>query len=58
MVAKKQGDRLVTEKKSIKIGMMYGDKVEVLSGISAGDNIITEGYQGLYDKQPITTQIQ
>ncbi len=55
MVAVKEGDRLVTRKKPIRIGMMYGDKVEVLSGIQAGDNIITEGYQGLYDAQPLTT---
>ncbi len=58
MIAVKNGDRLVTKKKSIQIGMMYGDLVEVLSGIQAGDQIITEGYQGLYDNQAITTQIQ
>ena len=56
MVAVKEGDRLVARKKPIIIGMMYGDQVEVLSGIQAGDKIITEGYQGLYDEQPITTQ--
>jgi len=55
MVAVKNGDRLVAHKKPISIGMMYGDKVEVLSGIQAGDNIITDGYQGLYEQQPITT---
>ena len=58
MIAVKNGDRLLTSKKSITIGMMYGDQVEVLSGIHAGDEIITEGYQGLYDNQPITTQVQ
>jgi len=56
MVAVKVGDRLVARKKPITIGMMYGDKVEVLTGIETGDNIITEGYQGLYDEQPLTTQ--
>ncbi len=58
MVALKDGDRLVARKKPITIGMMAGDKVEVLTGIQAGDEIITEGYQGLYDDQPITTQVQ
>jgi membrane fusion protein (multidrug efflux system) len=58
MVAVKEVNRLVAQKKPITIGMMYGDQVEVLSGIRAGDNIITEGYQGLYDNQPITTQVQ
>jgi membrane fusion protein, multidrug efflux system len=56
MVAVKTGDRMIASKRAIVIGMMYGDKVEVLSGIKAGDQIITEGYQGLYDEQPITTQ--
>src|SRR5450631_4268063 len=55
MVAMKDGSRLVARKKSIKIGMMYGDRVEVISGIQTGDQIITDGYQGLYDDQPITT---
>jgi membrane fusion protein (multidrug efflux system) len=55
MIAVKDAGRLVARKKPITIGMMYGDKVEVLSGIQTGDDIITDGYQGLYDDQPITT---
>ncbi len=58
MVAVKEGNHLIASKKPITIGMMYGDKVEVLKGIQAGDEIITEGYQGLYDQQPITTQVK
>jgi membrane fusion protein (multidrug efflux system) len=58
MVATKDGDRLIATKKPIKIGLMYSDRVEVVSGIQTGDEIITEGYQGLYDQQPITTQVQ
>jgi membrane fusion protein, multidrug efflux system len=58
MVAVKDGDRLLARKKSIQIGLIYGDRVEVLSGIQAGDNIITDGYQGLYDEQPITITAQ
>jgi membrane fusion protein, multidrug efflux system len=58
MIAVKDGDRLVAHKKPINIGLIYGDRVEVLSGIQAGDNIITDGYQGLYDQQPITTSVQ
>jgi membrane fusion protein, multidrug efflux system len=58
MVAAKDGSRLIAIKKPITIGMMYADRVEVPKGIQQGDNIITEGYQGLYDQQPITTQVQ
>ncbi|HWB27121.1 MAG TPA: efflux RND transporter periplasmic adaptor subunit [Chitinophagaceae bacterium] len=46
--------KLVAKKKPITIGQAYGDKVQVLSGLEAGDNIITEGFQGLYDGQPLT----
>jgi RND family efflux transporter MFP subunit len=56
MVAVKDGGRMIARKKPVKIGVMYGTRIEILSGINPGDNIITEGYQGLYDQQPITTQ--
>jgi membrane fusion protein, multidrug efflux system len=58
MTAVKDGNRLIARKKPITIGMMYGDKIEVLSGIQAGENIITDGYQGLYDGQPVITVAQ
>ena len=56
MVAVKEGDRMMARKKVITIGQLYEDKIEVKSGIATGDEIITEGYQGLYDGQPIATQ--
>lgn len=56
MVASKDGDHLVARKKPITIGQSYGDLVEVKSGIQAGDSIVTDGFQGLYDGQPLTTQ--
>jgi membrane fusion protein (multidrug efflux system) len=56
LVAEKEKDRLVARKKSVQIGQLYDDKIEIKSGLQAGDVIITEGVQGLYDGQPITTQ--
>ena len=56
MVAIKDKDRLVAHKKSITIGQTYADKVEVLSGLDRGDQLITDGFQGLYEGQLITTQ--
>jgi multidrug efflux pump subunit AcrA (membrane-fusion protein) len=38
----------------VQIGELYDDKVEIKSGLQAGDVIITDGVQGLYDGQPIT----
>ena len=56
MVAVKDKDKLVAHKKSITIGQTYGDKVQVLSGLDSGDQLITDGFQGLYEGQPITAQ--
>lgn len=54
-VAVTKGDKTVAQKKTITVGQSYGDKVEVLSGLQAGDKIITAGFQSLYDGQVLTT---
>jgi len=56
MVAVQQGNKLTAKKKEIVAGEFYGDKLEVKSGLVPGDVVITEGYQGLYDGQLITTK--
>lgn len=50
----KDGDRLVATRKSIQLGNLYNDNIEVLSGLEPGDQIITVGYQGLYEGQLIS----
>ncbi|WP_431213158.1 efflux RND transporter periplasmic adaptor subunit [Puia sp. P3] len=56
MVASKDGEKTVAHKKTITIGQTYSDQVEVTSGLAAGDQLVTDGYQGLYEGQLITTQ--
>jgi RND family efflux transporter MFP subunit len=56
MIAAKNGDHLIARKKPIVIGKTYGDKVEVRSGLEPGDSVVTDGFQGLYDGQPLTTE--
>lgn len=55
MVAVKESDKWIAHKKPVEIGQLYGDKVEVKSGLKAGEQIITDGFQGLYEGQPLTT---
>ena len=43
------------KKKIINIGEVYGEFVEVKTGLAAGEQLITEGYQNLYDGQLIST---
>jgi|KBSMisStaDraftv2_1062788.scaffolds.fasta_scaffold04880_7 RND family efflux transporter MFP subunit len=56
MVAVDEGGKMIARKKPVQVGLMYGDQVQVLAGIQPGDRVITEGYQGLYDDQPVTTK--
>lgn len=55
MVAAKEGAKMVARKRTIAVGELYGENLEVKSGLQAGDVLITEGFQGLYEGQAITT---
>jgi multidrug efflux pump subunit AcrA (membrane-fusion protein) len=37
----------------VQIGEAYGDSIQVISGLNEGDQLITEGYQSLYEGQVI-----
>lgn len=45
----------VALKKSVQVGEVYGEQIEVKAGLAAGDQLITQGYQGLYEGQLVTT---
>jgi membrane fusion protein (multidrug efflux system) len=53
MVAEQEKGKLIARKKYVEVGELYADKLEVRSGLKAGEIIISEGYQSLYDGQPI-----
>jgi RND family efflux transporter MFP subunit len=54
LVAVREKDNLVARKREVTVGELYGNKLEVKSGLQGGDIIITEGFQSLYDGQTIT----
>lgn len=58
MVAVKEADKLVARKRTVTVGELYNDRLEVKSGLVVGDQLITEGFQSLYDGQLITTQVK
>jgi membrane fusion protein, multidrug efflux system len=47
--------KTVALKKPVEVGEIYGEQIEVRAGLAAGDKLITQGYQGLYEGQLITT---
>ena len=54
-IAEKNGDKVVARKKPVVVGESYNGIIEIKSGLSAGDLIITEGYQTVYDGQTVKT---
>ena len=55
LVAVKEGDKLVARKRKVLVGQLSGDQIEVKGGLQPGEQLITEGYQSLYDGQSVTT---
>ena len=55
-VAVTENGKLMARKKAITIGEFYGNNIEILAGLTVGEQIITEGYQSLYDGLNITTK--
>ena len=56
LVAVKEGDRMVAQKRQVVVGELSGENLEVKSGLKPGDMLITEGFQGLFEGQLITTE--
>ena len=56
MVAAKENGKLIAKKRMVTVGEFYGDQLEVKTGLQAGDQVITDGFQSLYDGQLITTE--
>lgn len=55
MTAVKEKDELVARKKSVQIGQFNNDSVEVKQGLKPGEMLVTDGYQGVFEGQPLTT---
>ncbi len=48
-VVQKEGDKMVAKRKVIELGGVYDNTAEVKKGLSAGEKIVTIGYQSLND---------
>ncbi len=53
-VAVTEGNKKIAKAREVKTGLSYNGKIEILSGLSAGDQLITLGYQEVSDGQPIS----
>jgi len=57
-VAENAAGKMTARKKTIITGEFYGDRIEVKSGLTNGEQLITDGYQNLYEGQAITTTLK
>ncbi|MBS1596810.1 MAG: efflux RND transporter periplasmic adaptor subunit [Bacteroidetes bacterium] len=55
-VVSKVDGKLVAKKRNVIVGSVYGEKIEIKQGLQTGEQLISEGFQGLYDGQAITTE--
>lgn len=58
VLEKLNNGKTIARKKSINIGEVYGNTVEVKTGLVRGELLITEGYQNVYEGQGITTELK
>jgi RND family efflux transporter MFP subunit len=50
-----ENGKKIARKKQVVVGEIYGEQIEVKAGLSEGDQLITQGYQSLYEGQTVTT---
>ncbi|HEY0678137.1 MAG TPA: efflux RND transporter periplasmic adaptor subunit [Chitinophagaceae bacterium] len=51
-------NKKIARKKAVVVGEIYGEQIEVKQGLQTGDQLITEGFQGLYEGQVLTTDVK
>lgn len=54
MLASTEAGKLVARKRSVIIGLINGEMLEVKTGLKAGDVLVTAGFQSLYEGQSVT----
>jgi membrane fusion protein, multidrug efflux system len=57
VLVKSSNGKSIAKKQPVIIGEVYGNNVEIKAGLKAGDQLITEGYQNVYDGQMISTEM-
>lgn len=57
VLSKGSNGKSIAHRVSVNIGEVYGENVEIKSGLKAGEQLVTEGFQNLYEGQMISTTI-
>jgi membrane fusion protein, multidrug efflux system len=57
VLSKSSNGKTTAHRVVVLLGEAYGEGVEIKSGLKAGDQLITEGFQNLYEGQMIATNL-
>ncbi len=57
VLSKSSNGKTIAHRVVVTIGEVYGENVEIKAGLKAGDQLVTEGFQNLYEGQGITTKL-
>ena len=57
VLSKSSNGKTIAHRIIVNIGEVYGENVEIKGGLKAGDQLVTEGFQNLYEGQMISTTI-
>lgn len=58
VMEKNEKGKTVARKKVITLGESYGNIVEIKSGLNGGEQLITEGFQNMYEGQLVGTDLK
>ena len=57
VLTKSSNGKTLAHRVVVTIGEVYGESVEIKAGLKAGDQLVTEGFQNLYEGQMITASM-
>lgn len=58
VMAKSSNGRATAHRVSVTIGEIYGESVEIKGGLKVGEQLVTDGFQNLYEGQLISTVVK
>jgi len=57
-IMKEAEGKKVASRRQVTLGHLYGEDIEIVSGLASGDNVIIQGYQNLYEGQVVENVIK
>jgi len=58
IMEKSADGKMIATRKVLITGDVYGNLIEIKSGLTGGEQLVTSGYQNLYEGQVITTEVK